>query len=97
MRNKVTNLIQLCMKAGKVAKGDKLLASIQKQQAKLVIVSNACGKNTLKKVQDKSTFYHIPYILVESDVLEDVSYSKLSAIAILDDGFAKAILNKMKG
>ncbi len=97
MVSKVTNLIQLCMKAGKVSKGDQLLGSIQKQQAKLIVVSNSCGKNTLKKVQDKCRYYHIPYVLVESDILQNVSYSKLSAIAILDDGFAKAILNKLKG
>ena len=29
--NKVTNLIQLAYRAGKVAKGDSLLVSIQKQ------------------------------------------------------------------
>ena len=32
--NKVTNLIQLAYRAGKVAKGDSLLVSIQKSQAK---------------------------------------------------------------
>lgn len=97
MDSKITNLIQLCIKAGKVSKGDRLIPSIQKGQAKLIIVSNSCGKNTLKKIQDKCTYYHIPYFLVESDILKNVSYSKLSAIAILDDGFAKAILNKLKG
>ncbi len=43
--NKVTNLIQLAYRAGKVAKGDSLLVSIQKSQAKLVLVSSLCGQN----------------------------------------------------
>ncbi len=97
MINRVTNLIQLCIKARKVAKGDQLLSSIQKNKAKLIVISDSCGKNTLKKIQDKCAYYHVPYIIVESDILGNVSYSKLSAIAILDDGFAKAILNKVKG
>ena len=89
--NKVTNLIQLAYRAGKVAKGDSLLVSIQKSQAKLVLVSSLCGQNRMKKIQDKCTYYNVPY------VLDDVSYKKMSAIAIVDSGFAKAIIEKMKG
>ena len=95
--NKITNLIQLAYRAGKVAKGDSLLVSIQKSQAKLVIVSSLCGKNRMKKIQDKCTYYHVPYIVVEPSVLDEVSYKKMSAIAIVDSGFAKAIIDKMKG
>ena len=53
--NKVTNLIQLAYRAGKVAKGDSLLVSIQKSQAKLVLVSSLCGQNRMKNIQDKCT------------------------------------------
>ena len=95
--NKVTNLIQLAFRAGKVAKGDSLLVSIQKSQAKLVLVSSLCGQNRMKKIQDKCTYYNVPYIVVEPSVLDDVSYKKMSAIAIVDSGFAKAIIEKMKG
>ena len=93
--NKVTNLIQLAYRAGKVAKGDSLLVSIQKSQAKLV--SSLCGQNRMKKIQDKCTYYNVPYRVVEPSVLDDVSYKKMSAIAIVDNGFAKAIIEKMKG
>ena len=51
----------------------------------------------MKKIQDKCTFYNVPYIVVEPSVLDDVSYKKMSAIAIVDSGFAKAIIEKMKG
>ncbi len=95
--NKVTNLIQLAYRAGKVAKGDSLLVSIQKSQAKLVLVSSLCGQNRMKKIQDKCTYYNVPYIVVEPSVLDDVSYKKMSAIAIVDNGFAKAIIEKMIG
>ena len=95
--NKVTNLIQLAYRAGKVAKGDSLLVSIQKSQAKLVVVSSLCGQNRMKKIQDKCTYYNVPYRVVEPSILDDVSYKKMSAIAIVDSGFAKAIIEKMKG
>ena len=72
--NKVTNLIQLAYRAGKVAKGDSLLVSIQKSQAKLVLVSSLCGQNRMKKIQDKCTYYNVPYIVVEPSVLDDVYY-----------------------
>ena len=58
--NKITNLIQLAYRAGKVAKGDSLLVSIQKSQAKVVIVSSLCGQNRMKKIRDKCTFYNVP-------------------------------------
>ena len=35
--NKVTNLVQLAYRAGKVAKGDSLLVSIQKSQQNLYL------------------------------------------------------------
>ena len=95
--NKITNLIQLAFRAGKVMKGDSLLPSIQKSQAKLVIVSSDCGQNRKKKIQDKCTFYNVPFEIVEPPILDDVSYKKMTAIAIIDNGFAKAIIEKMKG
>ena len=95
--NKVTNLIQLALRAGKVMKGDSLLPSIQKSQAKLVIVSSTCGQNRKKKIQDKCTFYNVPFEIVEPSILDNVSHKKMTAIAIIDNGFAKAIIEKMKG
>lgn len=95
--DKITNLIQFAYRAGKVAKGDSLLPSIQKNQAKVVIVSSSCGQNRMKKVQDKCTYYHVPYYVVEPSILDNVSYKKMSAIAIVDSGFAKAIIERMKG
>ena len=63
----------------------------------VVLVSSLCGQNRMKKIQDKCTYYNVPYIVVEPSVLDDVSYKKMSAIAIVDSGFAKAIIEKMKG
>ncbi len=48
----------------------------------------------MKKIQDKCTYYNVPYRVVEPSVLDDVSYKKMSAIAIVDSGFAKAIIGK---
>ena len=59
--NKVTNLIQLAYRAGKVAKGDSLLVSIQKSQAKLVLVSSLCGQNRMMRLMDKSQYFILHY------------------------------------
>ena len=69
----------------------------QERFPKLVLVSSLCGQNRMKKIQDKCTYYNVPYRVVEPSILDDVSYKKMSAIAIVDSGFAKAIIEKMKG
>lgn len=97
MVNRVTNLIQLALRAGKIAKGDGLIPSIQAKKAKCVIVASSCGENRKKKLHDKCSYYSVPLFVVEDAILDDVSSKKMSAIAIVDNGFAKAIIQYMKG
>ena len=91
--NKVTNLIQLAYRAGKVAKGDSLLVSIQKSQAKLVLVSSLCGQNRMKKIQDKCRFYGVDWIVegTAEELSAVLGQPKRIACAVLDEGLARSI------
>lgn len=86
--DKAISLCQLAIKAGKTIKGDFLIPSIQKQQARLVLLSEDCGANRKKKVQDKCRTYNVPLIELKSEEFSRISPSVRAAIALTDQGFA---------
>ena len=93
--NKWIQLVQMAMRAGKVKLGDNLIPSIQQKKAHLVLYSDICGKNRKKKIKDKCTTYTIPYVEVDEKEWQQISIRKISALAICDFGFARAILKDM--
>lgn len=97
MKDKKISLIQFAFKANKVAVGDALIPSIQKNKAKLVLIAENCGQNRKKKINDKCSYYNVCCKEVASELLEQVSFRSYNSLAICDDGFAKAILKEMKG
>ena len=97
MKNKAVSLIQFAFKARKVVLGDALTPSIQKTTAKLVLISTKCGQNRKKKLKDKCTFYNVPWLEVEPELFDQISHRSFNSLAICEDGFAKAIMEEMKG
>lgn len=94
----VAGILGLALRARKAAFGEQVLKSIQGQQAKLVVISDTCGNNTRKKLVDKCSFYHIPYIFIEDDIISQISGRwNRKSIAILDQGFADSIQGCLKG
>ena len=91
MKNKAVSLIQFAFKARKVVLGDALIPSIQKTTAKLVLISTKCGQNR------KCTFYNVPWLEVEPELFDQISHRSFNSLAICEDGFAKAIMEEMKG
>ncbi len=90
--DQILSLAQLCVRTGRFAKGDALIPSIQKEQAKVVLLSDGCGANRAKKIQDKCAYYQIPLIVLPSAKFESISSKINGAFAILDPGFAKGII-----
>lgn len=88
---------QIAFRAGKVAYGSKLLLSIQKKQACLVVYSNLIGNNLKKKIQDKCHTYQIPYLGVDPDEFDQITKRSFVAFSILDASLAKQIWNDRKG
>lgn len=88
----------LAKRSRNCATGDGVLKSIQTQKAKLVIIAQDCGNNTKKKLLDKCTTYHIPYVYMESDALNTaIGTLNRKAVAILDEGFAQKLHACLKG
>lgn len=86
------------MRSRKCVTGDKVLKSISQQDAKLIIISNACGDNAKKKLLDKCAYYNIPYVFMDDTELnEAIGTWNRKYIAILDDGFANKLHACLKG
>ena len=57
-QDRLLNMLGLAMRAGKLVTGEEaVVKEIRSQNAKLVFVAQDAGKNTHKKIQDKSTYY----------------------------------------
>ena len=95
--DKVISLCQLAIRSRKVAIGSQLIPSIQKQSACIVLYSSDCGDNRKKKLKDKCTFYNVPVYEIDPLVFNQITNDPIQSLAILDKGFAQAIINKMKG
>lgn len=57
---RLSSLIGLAQRAGKVISGEELVVkAIQHQQVILVFLANDAGPNVTKKVTDKSNYYNV--------------------------------------
>ena len=94
MNNKVLGLLGIAARARKVATGDSVMAAIRQNKAKLVLLCTDCGSNAQKKIQDKCTYYNVPYIVVEGTAEElsaALGQPRRIACAVLDEGLARSI------
>ena len=94
---RVVSLCQMAIRSGKVAYGSQLIPSIQNSSAKVVLYAFSCGNNRKKKLNDKCSFYQIPIYEVKDTIFFEISKNPIQSLAILDDGFSKAIIDEMKG
>ncbi len=98
MNRKVCSLLGLAMRAGKLKIGeDAVLQAIRGQQAQLVLIAGDCSANTTKKVTDKCKFYHVVYRIyaTRAQLGPCIGQDERVSIAILDKGFAKAIIQQI--
>lgn len=94
--NPFYSLIGLAMRAGKVVSGDEnVFKSIQKGQAKLVVIAEDAAENTKKKFSDKCQYYKAPYLCfgTMAELGNSIGKHERAVLAISDNGFVKG-LNK---
>lgn len=94
-QNKALSLLGLATRAGKVVSGEFATEkAVKNNSAKLVLVATDASDNTKKLFSDKCSFYEIPrYFYGTKDILGHAIGKEMRAsAAILDDGFAKAII-----
>lgn len=96
MRNeqKITSLLGLAQKAGKIASGELAVEkAVKSGQAKLLIIATDCSDATKKNYRDMTTYYNV-------ELYEEFSKEELgacigkvyrAALAVIDVGFSKAL------
>jgi ribosomal protein L7Ae-like RNA K-turn-binding protein len=97
-RQKILGLIGLATKAGKIASGEFMTEkSVKTGKASLVIVSEEASDNTKKMFTNMCTYYKVPiYFLGLKDELGHAMGKEMRAsLAIVDNGFAKAVVKLM--
>lgn len=94
MPQQYLNLLGLAYRARKCSLGvDKIVADIQRQRAKLVLIAADSSEQTFKRLTDKCKTYQIPYLTVveKGQLSQAIGQTNRVAVAILDDGFANKI------
>lgn len=95
--NKIEGMLGIAMRSHKLVSGDKIWDSIRKKQAKLIVIGEDIGANNRKKLLDKCAFYGIEVMMIpSSQMIINAIGANRKAVAICDQGFAKAIKD-MKG
>lgn len=98
MNKQIIQLLRLANVAKKISFGDKALASIRKQKAKLVLISDMASENTKKKYNDKTNYYQITCYIVSDEIMQEVFNGKnVKVISIDDNGFALKLSDLLKG
>lgn len=84
------NNLGLAFRAQKLQYGtSNVIKSIQRKEAKLVIVAQDASDNTKKKIKDKCTYYNVDYIIKypSSELSKAIGKRNIMVISILDSGF----------
>lgn len=97
MNKDVKNLLGLAQRAGQLAFGEGVVKAIRQKKAFLVLYASDASENTKKLIANKASFYEVPAIEIgQSDELsEAVGKNGRMSVAILSNGFAKKIKEKL--
>lgn len=92
------SLLGLATKSGNVASGEfSTEKAVKSKKAFLVIVADDASDNTKKMFTNMCTFYKVPiYFCEDKEILGHAMGKQTRAsLAILDEGFSKAIMKKL--
>lgn len=93
-QNKITSMLSLATKAGKIVSGEFMVENaIKDQSARLVILATDCSENTKKKFSDRCNYRNIPYreFSNKDELGHCIGKEFRACVAVLDEGFAKSI------
>lgn len=96
--NKLLSMLGLAARAGKIVSGEFAAEkSVKNNSAKLVIVATDASDNTKKLFGNKCAYYKVPnYVYGTKEELgHSIGKEYRASVAILDNGFAKSIIEKL--
>ncbi len=97
-RKKVLNLIGLAVKAGRIASGEfSTEKAVKSGKAEMVFVAEDASENTRKKFANMCTYYRVPVCIfgTKDELGHAMGREARSSLAVLDEGFAKALVKQM--
>ena len=97
-RKKVWALVSLARQAGKAASGEFMAEkAVKSGKARLVVVSVEASDNTKKMFTNMCTYYKVPicYFGGKGELGHAMGKEERASLAIVDEGFAKAIVKQM--
>lgn len=93
---KILSLFGLATRAGKIASGEfQTETAVKSGTAFLVVIATDASNNTKKLFQDKCSFYKVPIVSfgTKEELGHAIGKEYRASLAILDKGFAEAIIN----
>jgi ribosomal protein L7Ae-like RNA K-turn-binding protein len=96
--NKWKSLLGIATRARKITSGEELvIKEVRSNRAKLVIIASDASSNTMKKVTDKASYYHVPVKMVSDryELGHAIGKDARVVVAITDAGFAKKLMTLM--
>lgn len=94
----VLSMLGLAKKAGNIKSGEfQTRKAISEKEAFLVMVAEDASDNTKKLFTDKCTFYKVPIVIRydKESLGRAIGNEMRTSVAITNEGFAKAILEKL--
>ena len=95
-QNKITSLLGIAMKAGKISSGEFMTENaIKDGSAFLVLLAKDCSKNTKKKFHNSCDYYNVPCYEIENkeELGRCIGKEFRASLAITDEGFAKTLMS----
>ena len=94
---KLKSLLGFAQKSGKLISGEEsIIKAIKANKVKLLLIASDSSENTKENYLNQVVYYNVPYketILIKEEIGASIGKVQRSAVAIADEGFAKAILN----
>jgi len=96
--DQILSMIGLAARAGAVKSGEySVEKAVKSGRGKLVIVASDASDNTKKMFSDMCRYYHVPLKIygTKEDLGLRSGKAYRASICILDEGFAKSVINKI--
>lgn len=98
-QNKVFSLLGLATRSGNLVSGEfSTENAVRDGSAALVLVAVDASDNTKKLFSDKCSYYNIPEFVygTKEEIGHAIGKEFRASVAVLDDGFAKAIRKNLE-
>lgn len=95
---KILSLFGLAARAGRIASGEfQTETAVKTGTAYLVVVAEDASDNTKKLFRDKCAYYNIPVVTygTKEELGHAIGKEFRASLAVLDEGFTKAVMKKM--